>query len=286
MFSEFVLGFSAEGIAGYSWDVDEPVCVVCFVHGIGEYAGRYERIAEMFGASRIAALGMDLPGHGCSKGARGHCAPRLEVLRDIDSLLLHAESQYPGKPLILYGHSMGGNIALDYRIRGSLSGKPCAYVITSPWIRLVNEIPLPLYLTAKVLSKVKPDFALNSGIKPEDLGNPDVIKAEKRAELTHRRISAGTAVDCVDTGKALLGGSLKGNGGGLGKPLLIMHGTGDKICDINSTRRLAALEGGNCTYIEWDGLFHEIHNGNLEKDGKEVIEAVIGWLLGLPEVSG
>lgn len=286
MFNEFVLDASAESLAGYHWHAGEPDCVVCLVHGIGEHAGRYGRMAAMFGASRIDVLSVDLRGHGCSPGVRGHCAPRRVVLSDVDSLLRYAESRYPGKPLVLYGHSMGGNIVLDFMVRGTLSAKPCAYVISSPWIELVNKAPQLAYGFIKAMSLAKPDFLVGSGIKPEYLGNPEIIEAEKRAELVHRCISLETVADCIGVGKALVKGKLKGNGGGLGKPMLVMHGSGDKICSIDSTRKFASLQGGNCTYVEWEGYFHEIHNGNSEKDGKEVIEAAIEWIRRLPELSG
>ena len=59
-----------------------------------------------------------LRGHGRSQGVRGACAPRKEVLKDIDALIEYAQAFYPGVPIVMYGHSMGGNITLDYRARG------------------------------------------------------------------------------------------------------------------------------------------------------------------------
>ena len=72
---------------------------------------------------------------------KGDCAPRKAVLDDVSALIEWAERQYTGKPLVLYGHSMGGNIVLDYRGRGELSDHPSAYVISAPWLRLVVEFP-------------------------------------------------------------------------------------------------------------------------------------------------
>ena len=33
-------------IEGYRWPVEDPVCVMCIIHGVGEHAGRYDRMAE------------------------------------------------------------------------------------------------------------------------------------------------------------------------------------------------------------------------------------------------
>ena len=57
-----------------------------------------------------------------------------------------------------------------------------------------------------------------------------------------------------------------------------MHGDSDKICDVNGSRRLAANEGDICTYVEWPGLYHEIHNGGPESTGEEVINKIGQWI--------
>lgn len=73
----------------------------------------------------MAVLALDLRGHGDSVEKKGHCAPRREVLEDVSSLLEYAAEKYPGRKIVLYGHSMGGNITLDYRARGRLNHMPC-----------------------------------------------------------------------------------------------------------------------------------------------------------------
>ena len=133
MYENFKLAKTEYGtIEGYLWHVDDPVKVVCIIHGIGEYAGRYDRIAERLMKDKIAVVSMDLRGHGLTAGPRGHCAPRDKVLGDVTVLLDFAKTKYPGKDIILYGHSMGGNITFDYRARGELCDLPAAYLITSP----------------------------------------------------------------------------------------------------------------------------------------------------------
>lgn len=66
------------------------------IHGIGEHAGRFSRVADYFNHAGIAVVSMDLRGHGRSQGVRGACAPRAEVLRDIDALIEYAQAFYPG----------------------------------------------------------------------------------------------------------------------------------------------------------------------------------------------
>ena len=118
MYDNFVYDTGGFKLAGYIWDVPHPDNVVCIIHGIGEYAGRYDRLAKILNPAGIAVLSMDLPGHGLSAGKRRHAAPRSLVLDDVTEMIRYAEEKWPGIPITLYGHSMGGNICLDYRARG------------------------------------------------------------------------------------------------------------------------------------------------------------------------
>ena len=285
MYEEFTLKDTGkERIRGYSWRLGEPEKVVCIIHGIGEYGGRYDRVAEAFRGSGIAVMALDLRGHGGSSGKRGHCAPRAEVLEDVSALLECAEKEFPGKPVVLYGHSMGGNIALDYRSRGERNDHVAGYVISAPWIRLVRPIPAVLYGVVKMLSKIAPSATVSSSIDESVLGNPLKVKPFVDDPMVHNRISLACAVEGFETGLALERGASEDNGRAHSIPTLLMHGSGDRICDIEGSRRVARTmkkRDDDITYIEWKGLFHEIHNGSDSSTGDEVIETAVSWVKAL-----
>lgn len=279
MYDNFILketGDSENKIAGYHWPVSDPDHVVCLIHGIGEYAGRYDRVASAMNQANIAVVSMDLRGHGVSFGTRGHCAPRKNVLEDIDDLIRYTEELYPDKPIILYGHSMGGNITMDYRKRGALNYKLSGFIVSAPWVELVRSISEPLYLAVKLLAKIMPSKAINSGISEKDLGNEKSVGDYEKNPLTHKRISLLCALEGFTIGKQLAAGTLEDNGGAEDIPMLLMQGTDDKICSVNGSRKVAAVE--SCEYVEWPGLFHEIHNGGTDSTGNEVIEKIICWI--------
>lgn len=281
MYDGFVLKELENGkIQGYSWELDDPDKVICIIHGIGEYGGRFDRVAEVFREKNMACLSMDLRGHGDSIGKKGHCAPRKDVLDDVTDLMKYAEKMYPEKPLVLYGHSMGGNITLDYRARGELNDKPAGYIISAPWIRLVRPVPKPLYILVKLLSRIAPEFTVGSQVNEDDLGNPQSVRPYRENPMVHNRISALCAVDGFDIGMKLEKGTAEDNLKAAGIPLLLMHGSEDRICDVEGSRRIAErleLRGDNITYTEWEGLFHEIHNGNKTSRGDEVIKRMVEW---------
>lgn len=278
MYEIFKLKETMSSITGYDWVPEKPNYVVCLIHGIGEHAGRYDRVGECFKEAGIALTSMDLRGHGFSAGKRGHTAPRTEIFNDINLLIEHAASKYPDIPIILYGHSMGGNIALDYRIRGLMRNKPVGYIITSPWILLERKIPGYLFSIVNLIGKIKPDFQIDSKLNRDVLGNKDVIEKQENKHFIHGKISAKTVIEGLQIGEALLKGTLEKVGNEELRPVLLMQGDADKICSPEGSRKLAQKENELCKYIEWKDLYHEIHNGGPTDDGAQVIETMIKWI--------
>ena len=274
MYENFKVDTDQAKLIGYSWDLENPESVVCIIHGIGEHAGRYDRMAGKMNENNLAVFSMDLRGHGISSGKRGHCAPRLAILSDIDCLLQEIKKRHPNVPLVIYGHSMGGNIALDYRRRGKCMNLPVGYIISAPWIILVRKVNSLLLLTMKIFSEIKPDFQIKAKIRNEDLGNVQVISQQQNRELRHNFITARTAIDGNTVALELLTVVTTG------KKLLLMHGDSDKICSVEGSRKFSKI-ANDCEYVEWPGYYHEIHNGNKTEDGQKVIDYAIKWIQAL-----
>lgn len=268
-------------LTGYKWDIEDPVKTVCLIHGIGEHAGRYDRLAEAFNRQKIAVFAMDLRGHGMSDGKRGDCAPRRLVLGDIDALIEEAKRLHPNRPTVIYGHSMGGNISLDYRNRGKYNGDIAGYVISAPWIKLVRSVPKPLYILVKTAAKAVPEMTISSSVDTSVLGNPANNKKYEKDPLVHKKISLRCAIDGFDIGNALYEDTHQIAGEGRKRPMLLMHGQCDKICDIAGSDKVAENQKATCEYIRWQGLYHEIHNGGPESDGSEVIQTAANWIANL-----
>ncbi|HET9914027.1 MAG TPA: alpha/beta hydrolase, partial [Anaerolineales bacterium] len=61
-------------------------------------------------------------------------------------------------------------------------------------------------------------------------------------------------------------------------PLLMMHGTGDRIAFCSGSEEFSKLvraAGGDVTLKLWDDLYHELHN---EPEKPEVLRFMIEWL--------
>ncbi len=266
-------------LGGYHWTVENPQAVICLVHGIGECAGRYDRMAGHFADNRIATLSFDLRGHGISSGLRGDTAPRQEILEDVDRLLEVAEELYPEKPLVLYGHSMGGNIVLDYRNRGFKRKTPKGYILSAPWLTLAEE-PVSWQLAGmRVLHKVMPKRQISSTIDETLLGNPEQVRPYHSHPLVHNAISLRCALECFDLGQQLAQGKEEKNDNTNNIPTYLLHGDQDQICHIEGSRDFVRNHPKEAIrFEELEGYYHEIHNGKEEENGEKVIEKIITFI--------
>ncbi len=283
MYKLFEMEKRNNAVVGYHYEKENPDLVICLIHGIGEHAGRYARVAEYFNNAGFAVVSMDLRGHGRSQGKRGHCAPREEVLKDIDALIEYAQELYPGKPVAMYGHSMGGNITLDYRARGNYNDVVVGYVISAPWIKLVRPVSKGLLQVVNIVSKLAPTMGISSACKETDLGNIKYVRPYSSDPLVHGKISMLCAYQGFTIGTALELGTNEDNGRAKKIPCLLMHGSDDKICHVDGSRHFAAHEDKEYfTYVEWEGYYHEIHNGGPDgQTGEQVINRAIDFYKGL-----
>ncbi len=252
----------------WSCSVD-PKGVICIVHGLGEHSGRYTYAADILTKSGYSVIGFDLRGHGESWGRRGHIDRYDTLLRDIDLIIMKAKLLFPNKPLFLLGHSMGGNIVLNYILRQENTLKGA--IVLSPWITLYKPPSKILIIAAHVLNVVCPFITVSNGINSKDLSQEKKDRNEyDKDNLNHDRISFRLFLNMYRSGKWILQNSKK-----LKTPLLLMHGTDDKVTSFDSSKKLASLCSNNCTFIPWYGLYHELFK---ESNKKEVLNTIIKWL--------
>lgn len=99
--------------------------VVQINHGLAEHAGRYARFADFLAGRGFHAYAHDHRGHGRTKapgaplGHFGHQAGADTLLSDVSAVHDHIAARHPGLPVIVFGHSMGGMIALNFALRHS-----------------------------------------------------------------------------------------------------------------------------------------------------------------------
>lgn len=257
-------------LSGYCWQpgTGVPKAVVAMVHGMGEHIMRYNEWAGMFVNQGYAFTGMDNRGHGKSEGKRGHIPSYEALLDDVDLLIDKTKELFPGKQVFLYGHSLGGNIVLNYSLKRS--GK-LKYIVTSPWLRLSFKPSSLKLLLAKTLEKLLPGLQQPSGLDVERLShNPEVARAYRNDPMTHDKISLRMFTTVTAHGEWALA-----NAGKLSNPLLLMHGGDDRITSADASKRFEKKAGKYVTLKIWEDMYHELHN---EEVKDEVFNYIIEWL--------
>jgi acylglycerol lipase len=255
------------------WQPEEEIrAVVALVHGLGEHSGRYAHVASALTAAGYALVAFDLRGHGRSEGQRGHSPSWETLLDDIDALLRESATHFPGRPIFLYGHSLGGNLVLSL----ILDRKPqvAGAVVTGPLLHSAFQPPAWKIKLGETLYSLWPTFALGNELDPNGLSHdPQVVRDYVNDPLVHNRVSARLGIDMLRAGEWALAHASE-----LAVPLLLMHGASDPLCSPQASQEFAQrAPHGVCTFQLWDNLYHEIHN---EPEQNQVFQTMVQWLGG------
>jgi alpha-beta hydrolase superfamily lysophospholipase len=256
----FVQGWQAAGTAKG---------VVSLINGLGDHGGQYVDLAEALGAAGYITIAMDTRGNGRSDGQRGHI-PSIEVaLDDISLLLDEAHKRHSELPCILYGHSMGGNLVLNYVLRR----KPqlAGVIATSPWLKTAFEPPVHLAILAKIMNIIWPTFSSSSSLDTSNLYHEgEGAEPKEHDPLLHGKISARLFMELTKAGDWALQHASE-----FTSPLLVMHGSEDRITSPGASEKFANSVRSNCTFKLWDGYYHELHH---ETERQKVFDYIIEWL--------
>jgi alpha-beta hydrolase superfamily lysophospholipase len=261
-----------DGIRLYTqeWAPESGIkAAVCLVHGLGEHSGRYAHVAAVFTENGYALEGYDLRGHGRSGGARGNTPSYDALMQDIGLVLEKTQARYPGTPVFLYGHSLGGNQVLNF----ALLHKPnvAGIISTGPWLRLAFDPPVLQVTLGKIMNSLYPSFTQANGLETAALSRDvQVVQKYETDPLVHDRISARLFVSSYQSGYWALELASR-----FGYPLLLMHGGADRITSAEASREFAGKAGDCCTFKIWEGFYHEIHN---EPEQANVLKVMLDWL--------
>ena len=243
--------------------------VVVLLHGMGEHFGRFKHVADFFSTLGYATVGMDHRGHGNSGGKKGHTSSYDQLMNDIDVLMNKTKEMFPGKPIVLYGHSMGANLAANYAIRKKPSLK--GLILTAPYFRLAFNPPAWKVNLARISAGIIPTLTQATGLEVEAISrDPKVVEAYKEDSLVHDKITSAFFVNVYSAGPYAIEHVSE-----LSMKTLAMHGTADRLTSSNGTEEFANSNPQNVELKLWDGFYHEIHN---EPERQQVFDYIANWL--------
>lgn len=152
----FLSADKQQTMTAYYWPTEEPRAIVQIVHGMAEFAERYEPFIHFLNQHGYAVFAHDHLGHGHSVtknnpyGYFTEIHPVKTVIEDTHFVTLVAKRTLPQLPIILLGHSMGSFIARNTEaaypndfagcILMGTSGKRAELTLVMPVIRYLNTV--------------------------------------------------------------------------------------------------------------------------------------------------
>lgn len=253
---------------GHEWSVQSPKGVVFLIHGLGEHCRRYNHVASALNATGLSVRSIDLRGHGQSEGRRGHAPTYSVLMNDIDRLVETARAYSPNLPSFLYGHSLGANLAIHYALTSKR--KFHGLIASAPLFQLAYTPPRLKMTLLRVLKLLRINLSLSSGLDDTALSQDlNVVRSYRNDPLTHHRITPSLATNMLRAGKWNLQHAAE-----LSCPLLLIHGSADRITSVEASKRFFR-DTPDCTLKICHGLFHEVHNSS-QKD--EILAFLSDWI--------
>lgn len=257
-----------------TWLPDEDVTIVAVVviaHGLGEHIGRYEHVAEALVASGCAVRGLDHRGHGRSGGLRGHVDGFAQLTGDLGCVVKAFRAEHPALPTVLYGHSMGGLVVLQFLTDHPDHGLD-GVILSNPLLALAFTPPRWKTAASRLLGKIAPRLRLSSELDTSKISRDAAeVKTYEDDPLVHGLISTSLYNNMMAAA-----GEAGTTASALRLPTLWLIGAADQIVSPEASEAFArTLPPESTTIRVWPDSYHEPHN---DLDRAEVIEAMVTWV--------
>lgn len=244
--------------------------VVVLLHGVAEHSGRYAALAGNLASRGIVVEAMDHRGHGRSEGRRVWVDRFDQYLDDFDKFLRRVQRRYPGKPLFIFGHSLGGTIATLY----ALERKPQArgIVLSAPALRPGSNIPewtLPL---GRFLGRYLPRLPVRKCSGAALSHNMEAVRQYEEDPLDY-----GGWLPARTAGEILYAiARIHTQTEQFRYALLLLHGMGDRLSHPEGSRSFHERAGSSDKTLRlYEGLYHGLLD-ETEKD--QVLSDILSWL--------
>ena len=167
---------------------------------------------------------------------------------------------------------MGGAIVVNYLLQRNpnITGA----IATGPLFKLAFDPPAFKVFLARIMKSIYPKFTENVNLDSDAISrDKEEVRKYNTDQYNHGKITAGTFFGMYNAGRWALGHAPE-----LKTPLLLMHGTADRITSCEATKEFAEQAPKNLVTLKlWDGFYHELHN-EPEPDRTQVMNFIIQWL--------
>jgi acylglycerol lipase len=249
------------------WRVEsgQPWATLLLVHGLAEHSGRYEHVGAYFANAGIETHAIDLRGFGASGGERAWLGRWSELHDDLEERITALRAAAPDRPLVLYGHSLGGLVCLGYVLDGR--ARPDLLVLSAPAINA--DIPAWQRALVAVLGRVAPRTSLPNRLDGSVLSTDPAVGVDYFADPLNVHASTARFGVLAFAEQRRVTEALDR----LTIPTLVIHGGDDALVPTASSAVFEGRQG--VTRHVFEGLRHETHN---EPDRERVLDAVVAWI--------
>lgn len=248
----------------------EPAALVLFIHGFTEHSLRHDQTAAAVARHGFAVQAVDLRGHGQSEGDRVWIRSFAQYLDDVERFARRQRDANPGKPVFLWGHSLGGTIAvlLVIQRRVTLEG----IIASGPLLKMPGHLFPVLRHLAIIVGRILPGLRV-VGLGARYLSRDPAVVADFRADpLNFRgRFPVRTGAEILRAVRQVRRGMQD-----VEVPLLLLHGTGDVVTDPEGSRQLYARAASKNKALRlYEGLYHDLLH---EPEWRTVVDDALAWM--------
>jgi alpha-beta hydrolase superfamily lysophospholipase len=239
---------------------------IVLVHGLGEHSGRYVHVGDFFSRAGFSVFAFDLRGHGSSDGKPVVIRRYQDYLADLEAVMTYLDRP---NPLILFGHSLGGQLVLAYA--QSTKEPPTGYIVASPWLRLSHPPPIWLESLARVLNVVSPTWRIPNRIGPGATSRDQaLLDSFPDLDKTHQFITVRTYFEVIKMSRKLMAHAA------MDAPVLLTYGEADPVTSIDAAREFfERLVAPSKTFISYPEGRHELHNDLVRAS---VLRDYLNWI--------
>jgi alpha-beta hydrolase superfamily lysophospholipase len=248
----------------------ETRAVLIVQHGLKDYGGRYAPLADALNARGIAVYAMDLPGHGRSGGDRAYVHYFEEYLADFEMFFARVSQREPGRPIFLFGHSMGGAIVTRF----VMTRQPYVHgaILSGAALQVTPDVSGFLVRVTRSVGRILPHARVLDLPNHDFSRDPAVVRAMDSDPLIEQRQGpARTAAQLLIQIQAI-----QEHMEDVHVPLLILHGTSDRLTNPEGSRALyLRAQSPDKTLHLYPGLYHDLLH---EPERAEVLNDITTWL--------
>ena len=248
----------------------EPRGVVIVMHGLRDHGDRYAPLATALVERGYAVYAFDLRGHGRSAGPRVTIGSFDDYLADFGRFVTRVTAREPGKPLFLFGHSMGGAIVTLWSEQAAHTVPIAGIVLSGPALQI--DAPPILAAVIRLSALLTPNLGKLAPTNEGFSSDPAVEQAMGEDPLIYQPPGP------VHTAAGLVGAMERVWAGvaDLTPPILCLHGADDPLTAPAGCRALVQRAGATDKTLriypdQRHDLVHEPHHA-------EIVGDMLAWL--------